>query len=121
MEKTKENKKLYIGILLMLVSSTCTCVGQLLWKIAPQTSENPLYLYLGGAVLYGIGACSMIIAFKFGEMSILHPMLSFGFILSLFLGAGFLEEPVTWKSIVGVILILAGMIFLGSSAEENES
>lgn len=119
MRKGKESNNLYIGIFLMLASSACTCVGQLLWKIAPMSSGNPLYPYVGGVILYGAGACGMMIAFKFGEVSILHPMLSFGFVLSLVLGAAVLHEPVTWKSIAGVILILGGMIFLGSSSGEN--
>lgn len=118
MSNKVEKSNIKIGILLMLVSSICTCTGQLLWKLAA-TSVQALLIYFLGLMLYGIGAVVMIVAFKFGEMSILHPMLSVGFILSLFLGAIFLDEIISWKSIVGIVLILIGMIFLGKSTEEK--
>lgn len=44
--KDKGKQKIIIDILLMLISSTCTCVEQLLWKMASKSSENPLYVYL---------------------------------------------------------------------------
>ena len=50
----------------------------------------------------------MVISFRFGEMSVLHPMLSAGFIGSLFLGAVFLDEEVHFKKIIGVVRILRG-------------
>lgn len=120
MDRTEEKRKLHIGIVLMLVSSVCTCTGQLLWKMSPEDKPGMLLYYIIGLMLYGIGACIMIIAFKFGEMSILHPMLSFGFVLSLILGTIFLKEIITWKSVAGVALILIGMIFLGKSAKDKE-
>lgn len=116
MQKLKDKPDIRRGILLMVISSVCTCTGQFLWKTAA-TSTQMIILYILGLVLYGLGAVMMITAFKFGEMSVLHPMLSVGFILSLFLGAVFLDEPITWKSLLGIILILIGMIFLGKTAE----
>ena len=66
----KENGK---GILLMLVSSICVYTGQLFWKLS---SKELLFLLLG-FVLYGIGAIVMLIAYKYGSLSVLQPMLSF--------------------------------------------
>ena len=114
------NRKLYIGIILMIVSSFCTCFGQMLWKIAVN-SNLVLLLYFIGLFLYGIGACLMVIAFGYGQMSILHPMLSAGYVLSLFIGYFFLDEKITLKAIVGVTLIIIGMIFLGVSAKDNQN
>lgn len=108
---------LAIGIPLMLLASTCTCIGQLCWKLA--ALKGSLSFYILGFLLYGSGAVLMIISFRFGELSILHPMLSMGYILSLVLGAHILKEPVTITKICGVIFILIGMVFLGISGKDG--
>ena len=69
-ESIQKNKK---GILLMLVSSICVCVGQLLWKLS---ATQGLLFMLAGFVFYGAGALIMIIAYKFGKLSVLQPMVS---------------------------------------------
>ena len=62
--------------------------------------------------MYGIGLALMLLAMKFGDLSILHPMLSAGFILSLFLGHFILREQITLQQIAGVGIIGAGMVLL---------
>lgn len=110
----KNNNLEIIGIFLMIMSSVCTCLGQLFWKLA-SVCDNYVY-YLIGFILYGLGAFLMIIAFKFGELSVLHPMLSFGFILSIILGVIFLEEAISINKVIGIGLIVIGMFYLGQSS-----
>ena len=108
------------GIILMLLSSLLTCTGQLVWKLAANRQGN-LYilLLLVGFCMYGLGALLMIVAFGFGDISILHPMLSFGFIVSLFYGAIILKEQIRINNILGVIIIVVGMVCLGKSHKEE--
>ena len=70
LESFQKNKK---GILLMLVSSICVCVGQLLWKLS---ATQGIIVMLAGFCFYGVGALVMIIAYKYGKLSVLQPMLS---------------------------------------------
>ena len=56
-ESIRKNKK---GILMMIVSSICACVGQLLWKLS---AVEGIMMMLAGFVLYGIGALVMIAAY----------------------------------------------------------
>ena len=70
--------RLPLGIAIMLMSSVLTCTGQLCWKLA-SSKESVLFL-VGGFALYGFGALLMLVAMRFGELSILHPMLSAGYI-----------------------------------------
>ena len=114
----KNNRKLLIGVIMMVFSSICTCVGQLMWKEASISEEKVLF-YLLGFCLYGLGAVVMTFAFRFGELSVLHPMLSVGFILSIVLGALYLNEQVSVLKIVGIGVIILGMVFLGRSAKEE--
>lgn len=103
----------------MLLSAATACVGQLLWKMAAR--DDSLVLVIAGLVLYGCGALLMIVALKFGELSVLHPMMSAGYVLSLVLGAWVLDEHITALRVVGVVVIIAGLVFLSSSEGEGGS
>lgn len=100
-----KNKK---GIILMLLSSICVCIGQLLWKLS--TSGNIILLL--GFFFYGIGALIMIVAYRFGELSVLQPMLSLNYILSIFLAVIILKEEITILKVIGVFVIITGVIMI---------
>ena len=91
------------GILLMICSSVLACFGQLLWKLAV---DGNLLLLLMGFILYGIGAIVMIVAYKFGSLSVLQP------ILSVLLGYFVLGEQLTMVNIVGVIAVFIGVVLI---------
>lgn len=110
-ESIQKNKK---GILLMLVSSICVCVGQLLWKLS---ATQGLVFMLVGFVFYGAGALIMIIAYKFGKLSVLQPMLSLNYVLSILLAAFVLREAITLYKVIGVIVITCGVITIAGGDE----
>ena len=114
------NKKteLYKGIILMLVSAALACSGQLFWKLAARSDS--IFLVAAGLALYGFGALLMILALRYGELSVLHPMMSAGYVLSLLLGAAVLDEHVSFLRIVGVVIIIIGLIFISSSEVKSE-
>ena len=99
------------GIVLMILSSICVCIGQLLWKIS--TSQGNLSLLLIGFLLYGVGAIIMIVAYKFGSLSVLQPMLSLNYVMSIILAYIVLNEAVTLIKIIGVFIIMIGVILIG--------
>lgn len=109
----KKDNTLYKGIILILLSATLACTGQLLWKLASR--DDSILLVIVGLGLYGLGALLMILALRYGELSVLHPMMSVGYVLSLFLGAVVLDEKITFMKIAGVAVIIVGLIFLSSS------
>lgn len=104
------------GIILVVISALCTSFGQLFWKIGV---NKGLALLIVGFFLYGIGALSLIIAFKFGKLSILHPIMCIGYIFALINGYLFLGEGISWKQLIGIIIIILGVIFI-ARGEENE-
>ena len=106
-ESIKKNK---IGILLICISSICACVGQLLWKIS--ANEGIIFL-LAGFCFYGLGALIMIIAYKFGSLSVLQPFLSLNYVLSIILAATVLKEPVTIAKVIGILIIITGVMLIG--------
>jgi len=111
-ESFQKNKK---GILLMLVSSICACVGQLLWKLS---AKQGIFVMLLGFCFYGAGAFVMLIAYRFGKLSVLQPMLSMNYALSIVLGAVLLREPVTILKCVGVLIIISGVTLIAGGDEE---
>ena len=94
----------------MLASSVFVCSGQLLWKLS--AGENIFYL-LSGFCLYGIGAIVMIVAYKFGSLSVLQPMLSMNYIFTIFLGSFILNEAITPMKIIGILIITVSVILIG--------
>ena len=106
LESIRKNKK---GILLMCFSSICVCVGQLLWKLATQGN---LPFLLAGFVLYGIGALVMLVAYRFGSLSVLQPVLSLNYVFSILLSATVLKETITLVKCIGVLIIMAGVLLI---------
>jgi len=106
------NKK---GILLMLISSLCVCIGQLLWKLS---ADMGIIVMLAGFLFYGAGALVMLIAYRFGKLSVLQPMLSLNYVLSIILAAVVLKESITILKCIGVIVIIAGVVLIAGGDEE---
>ena len=73
----------------------------------------------GGFIFYGMGALFMLIAYKFGKVSVLQPMLSVNYVLSLILGAAILKETVTTSKIAGIFLIIIGVICIGGGDRDD--
>ena len=112
--KKKSNKTAKLAIFLILIAATLSSLGQLLWKLgANNASTHAITLYILGFVVAGLGLIVMTAAFKFGEVSILQPMMSIGFALSIFFGALFLKEPITLYKLLGTAFIIAGSVLLG--------
>ena len=109
LESIKKNKK---GIILMIISSICACVGQMLWKMS--ADKGLIYM-----IFYGVGALVMIIAYRYGKLSVLQPMLSLNYVLSIVLAAIVLGEKVGFVKCIGVLVIIAGVIMIAGGATEE--
>ena len=94
-ESFEKNKK---GIVIMLFSALFVCTGQLFWKLS---STMGIVLLLLGFIFYGIGALLMILAYRFGSVSVLQPILSANYI-----------EPISVQKIVAIIIISCGVILI---------
>lgn len=101
----------------MLLSSLCVCLGQLFWKLAA-TDANLLFLAIGFC-LYGMGAMIMIVAYRFGSLSVLQPMLSMNYVLTILLASWILHESFSWLKLIGITLITIGVILIGGGDEQE--
>jgi len=101
------------GIALMIASSCCVCLGQLLWKLS--ANEKLLCLFFG-FLLYGAGFVAMITAYKYGNVSKLQPILSINYVFAVLLGYLVFGESITIHKFIGVVIITASVALIGSSA-----
>lgn len=108
----KKNQK---GIILMLLSSLCVCFGQLFWKLS--VDGNYFLLCLGFAI-YGIGAMLMIVAYKHGKLSVLQPLLSISYVISIVLAVAILNETVSLIKLIGILSIIIGVVMVAGGDNE---
>lgn len=111
-ESLRKNKK---GILIMGIASFFTAFGQLMWKLFQL--DNNGYLLIFGFLLYGLGAICMIIAFRFGSYSVIHPVMCTSYLFAIFFGLVFLKEKLNCLQGIGIILMVLGVILIGGGDE----
>lgn len=103
-----------VGMAIMIISAVCTAFGQYFWKSSHGT--NLLVMFIG-FVFYGFGALTMILAFRYGSFSVLHPMLSLGYVFGLIISTSLLGEAIDVYKIIGLLFILFGVTMVGVGDE----
>ena len=103
-------KKNIKGIILMIMAAFLTSIGQLFWKLS---QGNNLKWLIIGFSCYGIGAVLMIVAFRFGSLSVLHPLMSTGYIFAIFFGTLILHEKISLIQYVAILIIIIGITLIG--------
>ena len=98
------------GIIFVIFASICTTVGQLLWKFS---NGIKIEFIVCGFIIYFLGAILIIIAFKYGSLSVIHPFMSIGYIFAMVLGKVFLNENLYFKQYFSIALIITGIMLIG--------
>ena len=110
----------------MLVSATLATLGQMFWKLGANAMGEGLFTLacagniFVGLVLYASGSITMMIAFRSGEVSVLHPIMSFSYILSQVVGALVFHDEFSTGRTIGIILITIGIVVLMQGAAKKE-
>lgn len=89
-------------------------MGQFIWK----RYDGLLPLIIGFGV-YGLGALSMLCAYRFGCLSVLQPINSVSYVIAAVLGYIFFRETITVGKLAGIVAIMAG-VFLLARGEVSE-
>ena len=118
------NKK---AILLILITTFLTSAAQILFK----TTANDLvfdivkiitnYNLLIGLLLYLIGGILVIISFRYGEITILYPILATSYVWVNFLSNYFFEEQINVFKWTGIAAIIIGVSLLGFGKKDIAS
>jgi undecaprenyl phosphate-alpha-L-ara4N flippase subunit ArnE len=108
------------AILLVLISTLITSSGQIFlkagasrlnWNVAEQLTNFPLFT---GWILYIIGAIMLIIALKYGDLSLLYPIYSLNFVwVSIMSPYFFATDSMNTIKWVGVMIVILGVSCVG--------
>ena len=63
--------------------------------------------------MYLLSTCFFIVALQKGELSVLFPLVSLGYVWTMLWSRLFFKEPLTRYKFLGLFLILVGVSFIG--------
>ena len=110
-------KTTWWAIALLVVCTVFTAAAQLFWKQGSNDMGSDVsragMMILIGFVLYGIAAVLMIIALKYGELSVLYPIIALSFIWVNILGWQMLGESLSTGKWMGIALVIVGVSCIG--------
>lgn len=116
-------KNLKLGILIMLVCTLFTATGQLFLKYGSADFQLNLlelltnYNLILGLVLYAAGAVLLVVALKFGDLSVIYPIVSLTFVWVMFISMWFLGEEMNNFKIGAVIFIIFGVVLIARGSK----
>ncbi len=113
------------ALFLILAASLLAGIGQLLWKKASFSLGLSLQSFFNfylifGILLYIAATLLMILSFREGELSVLHPFLATSYVwVTLIAPIFFVSESLDFFKIAGVFIIFAGVSLIGIGGRKN--
>lgn len=116
-EETK-NQTHPLAIISVMLATLLTATGQFLFKIG---TTNLVFSWdiiqnwylIGGFAIYGISAAILVVSLKYGELSVLYPIISLSFVWVNIISFEFLGEQLNTFKWAGVSLIILGVSLIG--------
>ncbi len=71
------------------------------------------YRLAAGIALFVLSSYFFVLGVRRGELSVLYPMVSLGYVWTMLWSRLFFREPVTRNKFLGLLLILLGIVFIG--------
>jgi multidrug transporter EmrE-like cation transporter len=115
------------AIALVIISTLLNATAQIFYKIGASNLTPNLssiitnYPLLLGLLIYGISACLLIVSLKYGELSVLYPIVATGYIWVTLASAYFFNEQLNNFKIAAILTIIIGIFFIGLGSKEKES
>jgi len=106
------------GILMMVASSVFVSFGQMFWKMF---HTEGLWALVLGLLLYAAGAIIMLVAYKYGKLSVLQPMLCLSYVFAIFIAVFILNEAMTPYRLAGILVIVLGVVLIGGGDAEEKT
>jgi drug/metabolite transporter (DMT)-like permease len=111
---------------------TCTVIGaaaQLLMKAGAQqqTHDSALHMLIAifrtptlfaGFSLYGLSAALLVVALKYGELSILYPVIALTYVWVTGLSVLVYHESINPMKLLGLTAVVIGVAILGRSGKK---
>jgi uncharacterized membrane protein len=107
-------------IVAVLIVNICTILGAL-GSLNLKIGSNKLTIkslinknIVLGIVMYGLASVLFIPALKFGDLSVLYPMLALTYVWTVFFSVKFLKEKMNAYKWIGLVLIIIGVTIIGT-------
>ncbi|HII17614.1 TPA: hypothetical protein HA361_06910 [Candidatus Woesearchaeota archaeon] len=113
----KEKKTAWVAIIIVIICTVFTSAGQIFLKLGTREITG-IWSYVNsmviiGFALYFFGALLLIVALKYGELSVLYPIIAMTFIWVSLLSVSILGESMNAMKWIGVMVIVIGVSFIG--------
>ena len=93
--------------------SVVSQVPAIAWKIL---SNLPLF---GGLACYGLSTMLLVLALRYGELSVLYPIIALTYVWVSILSVTVLGETLNVFKVIGLVLIVAGVAVLGRKEKSS--
>ncbi len=113
-----------LAIISVMLATLLTATGQFLFKLGTANLTfgwdllHNWYL-IGGFAIYGISAAILVISLKYGELSVLYPVISLSFVWVNIISFEYLGEQLTTFKWAGVSLIILGVTCIGFGSKNG--
>ena len=106
------------SILLVVLGSFIGSFGAVFLKMGSSRLRHGLMQVfnirlVAGAGMYLLSTCFFIVALQKGELSVLFPLVSLGYVWTMLWSRLFFKEPLTRYKFLGLFLILVVVSFIG--------
>ncbi len=113
-----------LAIISVMLATLLTATGQFLFKLGTANLTLGWDLFqnwylIGGFAIYGISAAILVISLKYGELSVLYPVISLSFVWVNIISFEFLGEELTSFKWAGVSLIILGVTCIGFGSKSG--
>ncbi len=115
-----------LAILAVAFATLLTASGQFLFKLGVSNlvldwSIFTNWYLISGFIIYGISALILILSLKYGELSVLYPVIALSFVWVSIISFEFLDEHLHIFKLVGVCLIILGVSCIGFGSNGKKS
>ena len=106
------------SMLLVMVAAFIGSFGAVFLKVGSNRLHGGLrhivnYHLAAGVGMYLLSTVFFIMAIKNGELTVLYPLVSLGYVWTMLWSRLFFKEPFTREKFLGLALILVGVSFIG--------
>jgi drug/metabolite transporter (DMT)-like permease len=107
------------SMVLVLIASVFGSFGAVFLKMGAEKLKQGILNIISWQAALGVGlfllsSVFFVLGIKNGELSVLYPMVSLGYVWTLLWARLFFKEPVTREKFIALGMILTGIVFIAA-------
>lgn len=115
-------EKRWLAVVLILACTIFTSAAQIFYKFGalrlPEIVSN--YPLMIGFVLYAAGAVILVTSMKFGEVTLVYPILATSYIWVCIMSWLLFSESMNMAKITGIIIIFIGVTIIALGSKKKD-